>query len=113
LLYRRLQKGVIGQHIPVERLVENGREQSGNTLTWGPFHLPGWFGILNNIFACGYILMVVFFSFWPAETPTTPAAMNWSVVITSFVVVWSVGYYYIWGKFHYTGPVVEIESLSD
>jgi choline transport protein len=24
-------------------------------LQWGPFHLPGWFGIINNIYACVYM----------------------------------------------------------
>jgi len=97
----------------VERFVEDGPERSGNTLDWGPFHIPGALGILNNFYACGYILVVVFFGFWPAATPTTPIAMNWSIVITGGVVIWSITYYFIWGKHSYTGPIIETESTSE
>ena len=78
-------------------------------LVWGPWRLPGYFGIANNIFACVYILFVLFWSFWPPATPVTPQSMNYSVLMTGVVVTFSVFYYYVWGKKEYLGPLVEKE----
>ena len=32
-------------------------------LAWGPWRIPGLFGIINNTYACLYILFVLFWSF--------------------------------------------------
>lgn len=32
-------------------------------LAWGPWHLPGPFGVINNTYGCIYILFVLFWSF--------------------------------------------------
>lgn len=46
-------------------------------LRWGPFHVPGWFGILNNLYACVYMVFVIFWSVWPPSTPVTAGTMNY------------------------------------
>ena len=69
--------------------------------------VPGLLGILNNAFACAYMLFVTFWSFWPASTPTTPQDMNYSALVTGAVSVFSVVYYFIWGRKMYSGPVME------
>lgn len=35
-------------------------------LIWGPWHIPGILGIINNIYACLYMIFVLFWSVWPA-----------------------------------------------
>ena len=72
------------------------------TIRWGPWHIPGSWGIANNAFACTYLTVIVFFSFWPTERPVTAENMNYAVVIVSLV------YYLVWAKRVYTGPVIEV-----
>ena len=76
-------------------------------LAWGPWHLPGIFGVINNTYACIYILFVLFWSFWPPLTPVTAQNMNYSSLMTFAVIAFSIVYYLIWGKRQYKGPLVE------
>lgn len=81
-------------------------------LVWGPFHLPGVFGIAVNVFAVAFGLIIFFFSFWPVATPVTPATMNYSIVMTGAVVTFAVLYYVIYARKVYTGPIVEVTPCS-
>jgi len=76
-------------------------------LIWGPWHLPGLLGTLNNAYACVYMIFVIFWSVWPAETPVTAASMNYSVVVTGGVMVLSAIWYYLRGKREYKGPLID------
>lgn len=78
-------------------------------LAWGPWRIPGMLGYINNVYACLYILFVLFWSFWPPVTPTTAENMNYSVLMSGVVVVFSIVYYYVWGKKQYLGPLMERE----
>jgi choline transport protein len=78
-------------------------------LSWGPWRLPPLLGTLNNIYACVYILFVLFWSFWPPSTPTSASTMNYAVVVTGGVVIFSIVYYFLYGKRTYMGPLVERE----
>ena len=80
-------------------------------MTWGPWHVRGSLGVANNSFACIYLVILLFFSFWPAATPTTAATMNYSVLVTGFVICSSVLYYLIWAKNFYRGPIVEVNRI--
>ena len=81
-------------------------------LVWGPWRIPGKIGMVNNIYACVYILFVLFWSFWPPETPATAENMNYSVLVTGAVLIFSVVYYYTYGKRQYMGPLVEREVME-
>ena len=76
-------------------------------LAWGPWHLPGIFGTMNNTYACVYIIFVLFWSFWPPFLPVTAENMNYSVLMTFAVIAFSIIYYFLWGKKQYKGPLVE------
>lgn len=52
--------------------------------------------------------MVVFFSFWPTERPVTAENMNYAVLVTAAIVIFSLVYYHVWAKRVYTGPVIEV-----
>lgn len=82
-------------------------------LMWGPFHLPGVFGIINNAYACLYMIFVVFWSVWPPYADTTYVNMNYSVVVTGGVIIFSIVWYYIRGRKEYHGPTVdeEVEAI--
>jgi choline transport protein len=75
--------------------------------TWGPFHIPGTLGTLNNAYACIYMIFVIFWSVWPPSTPVTASTMNYSVVVTGGVIIFSIIWYFIHGRKVYKGPLVD------
>lgn len=83
-----------------------------NQLVWGPFHLPGVFGIIVNAWAVVFGIIIFFFSFWPVATPVTAVHMNFSVLMTGAVVLFAVLYYALWARKTYEGPIVEVTPLS-
>jgi choline transport protein len=78
-------------------------------IIWGPWRIPGMLGIANNIFACVYLIFVLFFSLWPSYAAVTPQNMNWSILITGVIAIFSALYYFFWAKRTYEGPVIEVE----
>lgn len=78
-------------------------------LIWGPWHLPGIIGIANNIYACCYMIFVIFWSCWPPDTPVSAATMNYSVVVTGGVLILSTIWYFVRGKREYKGPLIDEE----
>ena len=77
-------------------------------LAWGPFHLPGVFGVIVNSTAIVYVIIMLFFSFWPPSTPATPATMNYSVLVFGTVILFSILYYFLYAKKLYRGPFMEV-----
>ena len=78
-----------------------------NQLFWGPFHLPGIFGIIVNIFAVIFALIIFFFSFWPVTSTVKPKNMNFSSLMTGTVAIVAIFYYVIWARHTYQGPLTE------
>ncbi|KAK5117875.1 hypothetical protein LTR85_008649 [Meristemomyces frigidus] len=81
-------------------------------LIWGPWHLPGIFGIANNIYACLYMIFVIFWSVWPPATPVTASTMNYSVVVTGGVMILSAIWYFVRAKHVYKGPLIDEEVAA-
>jgi amino acid transporter len=75
---------------------------------WGPWHLPGILGTINNAYACVYMIYVIFWSFWPPATPVSAKTMNYSIVVTGGVLILSGVWYVVRGKREYKGPVNEV-----
>lgn len=86
-----------------------GAEVVQPELRWGPWQIPGIWGVMNNVYACLYILFVLFWSFWPPNFPATPQNMNYSVLMTGVVISFSIVYYFLWGEKQYPGPLLERE----
>ncbi|KAM6506452.1 hypothetical protein FSOLCH5_013433 [Fusarium solani] len=105
LLYRRTTKGFA---LPATSDLPALANTTGAELVWGPFHLPGAFGIANNVFTICYLAVVGFFSFWPPVLNPTPDMMNHSVLVTGSVAIFSVVYYFVQARRDYNGPVVDI-----
>ncbi|KAM0809433.1 putative Choline transport protein [Seiridium cardinale] len=103
LLYRRLTGGI--RMRSSEGVITNVNDES---LTWGPWYIKGTIGIVNNTFACAYLLFVFFFSFWPSYHEVTPQNFNWAVLVFSAVITFSVLYYALWARKRYLGPVIEL-----
>ena len=80
----------------------------GKKLVWGPFHVPGIWGIINNAFTVIYIVIVIFWSFWPTGMDPSVTDMNYSVIGWGGVLLLATLYYFARARHIYTGPVVEV-----
>lgn len=78
-------------------------------LVWGPWHIPGILGIINNTYACLYMIFVIFWSVWPPDAHPTADTMNYSVVVTFGVMILSGVWYFLGGKKMYKGPLIDEE----
>ncbi|KAH8894554.1 amino acid transporter [Thozetella sp. PMI_491] len=100
LLWRRCS-GAIQPYAP-------GVHLGVGQLAWGPWKLPEPLGVANNILACLWCVLLLFWSFWPQATPTSPQAMNWSVLVVGCVTVFSVIWYVLRARKYFKGPIKEI-----
>ena len=113
LLYRRCTGGILdpGSQTGMENATGESNvivNTAGAKLVWGPFHVNGIFGILVNAFAVIYLLITVFFSFWPPTADITAATMNYSAVGTAGTMFLSLVYYFVRARKVYEGPIIEI-----
>ena len=112
-LYRRV-RGQIGSpstsSVPVRVTEANDPTKNPALLQWGPWHVRGLTGILVNSFAIIYLAIISFFSFWPLEAEVTASSMNYSVLVTGGVAIFSIVYYFTSARRTYRGPIVELDS---
>lgn len=47
-------------------------------LTWGPWRIPEPFGTIVNAIGCLWMIILLFFSYWPTAVNPTPSMMNFS-----------------------------------
>ena len=104
LLWRRM-RGDIKLRASSEDVLTN---VPGAQLVWGPWQIPGIWGIINNSFTILYIIIVFFFSLWPPANHPTAATMNYSSLMFGATMLFSVFYYLLWARRVYTGPVIEV-----
>ncbi|KOC09042.1 choline transport protein [Aspergillus flavus AF70] len=104
LLYRR----VCGHIRPSSECEDTTVNVPNAPLVWGPFRVPGILGMVNNGFAVCYMIIVIFFSFWPTKAAVDYKSMNYSVVGTFGTVLIAVIYYVVRARHVYHGPVVEV-----
>ena len=60
--------------------------------------------------AVAFLVVVCFFSFWPLAPEVTAATINWSVVIYLAVVLFAAGYFVVYGRKEYDGPVALVKQ---
>ena len=108
LLWRRITGGIRHSSLPPFQLTNT----PGFELSWGAWYMPGILGPAVNLFAIIYVLIILFFSFWPPELPVGAANMNYTILVTGAVLVFSVVWYYAWGRRDYKGPVIDAASVS-
>lgn len=118
LLYHRI-KGNISPHGTVETSPQTDEkaptalaEIAQPRLIWGPWRVKGILGTANNIYACLYMIFVIFWSVWPPETLVTAPTMNYSVVVTGGVIILSIIWYFIRGRKEYKGPLIDEEVVA-
>lgn len=84
----------------------NGEDKK---LPWGPFRL-GRAGIPVTVVAMAYTVVGTFFSFWPYTPAVTAQNMNFSVLLYGTLVLFSLGFYGLYGRKVYQGPVYELSE---
>ncbi|KAI4137766.1 MAG: hypothetical protein LQ341_004996 [Variospora aurantia] len=89
-----------------------GSTWQANELVWGPFHVPGVWGVALNAFAVCYGTIVIVFCYFPATVSPDPATMNWACLIMAVVIFFAVAYYLMYANKVYKGPVVEISPYQ-
>jgi amino acid transporter len=67
-------------------------------------------GLACNIIAVLFLLLVYVFAFFPLTTPVELVTMNWSSLIYGAVVIFSICYYFVFGRHAYEGPVVLVNK---
>ncbi|KAL8670085.1 MAG: hypothetical protein Q9168_005356 [Polycauliona sp. 1 TL-2023] len=105
LLWRRIR----GDIEPYTKGSDRGLTNvPGARLAWGPWRVPGLFGVVNNGVAVIYLLIIIFFCLWPPSNHPTAKTMNYSSLMLGATMLFSVVYYFAWARKVYTGPVVQI-----
>ncbi|KAF1958516.1 hypothetical protein CC80DRAFT_515234 [Byssothecium circinans] len=80
-------------------------------MKYGPFHM-GRAGVPVIILSIIYSVLGIFFSFWPYAPHPEPLSMNWSVVVFGGALLFSAGYWAVYGRKVYTGPLLEIDPVQ-
>ncbi|KAA8616875.1 PotE Amino acid transporter [Pyrenophora tritici-repentis] len=112
LLYRRCTGAILPPSEAFDTEAPSTTPDGMVRATWGPWRIPGVWGIANNAFACSYLSFVFFFSFWPSFAKVTPANMNWAILVTGAIALLSAIYYAVWARKTYHGPVVEVDAVD-
>lgn len=86
------------------------RRLSGKPLPPSRFNL-GRAGNVVNTFALCFLVVGLFFQFWPSAPNPNGNEMNWSVLIYGVCILFFSAYYYFRARHRYTGPVVHVKSL--
>ena len=61
-------------------------------------------GLWINIGALCWLVPIFIFTLFPGTTPTTPATMNWGILLFGAMVLVSTLYYVAWGEKAYISP---------
>jgi choline transport protein len=70
----------------------------------------GTFGIYINAFGFLYCAFIIVWSCFPPTLPIDLSTANWSPLVWVATIIFTVGYYYAYGKAHYTAPVEFVEG---
>lgn len=74
----------------------------------GPWHL-GKFSSAVNAWACLWTFFVTIIFILPTVRPVTALTMNYAIAFLALILAGSTIFWYISGRHHYTGPIVEAE----
>ncbi|CAO2648275.1 Nn.00g075420.m01.CDS01 [Neocucurbitaria sp. VM-36] len=70
----------------------------------------GTYGLPLNIVSVLFLTLAFIMTFFPTTPNPEPAAMNWNILVFGVVVVFSVAYYFVRGRYRYAGPVEYVKK---
>lgn len=79
----------------------------GEHIAYGPWRLGKW-GLPINLFSIAYSVFISIFLLFPTALPVTALNFNWTVVVLSGVVLYSLIYWVLFGRRQFHGPVKEM-----
>ncbi|KAL0079629.1 amino acid/polyamine transporter I [Phycomyces blakesleeanus] len=82
---------------------------SRTKFTPGPWHL-GRFSIVIGYISSAWLLFTCALFICPTEAPVTADNMNYAVIPFVVIMAFSTGYYMIWGRKWFTGPVRVVDG---
>ncbi|KAI8876756.1 amino acid transporter [Backusella circina FSU 941] len=82
---------------------------SRNKFTPGPFNL-GRFSTVCGIISCLWLTFTCALFITPTTAPITADNMNYAIVPFAFIMICSMGYFFIWGRKWFTGPVRVVDG---
>lgn len=87
------------------------RRVTNASLLPSPFSL-GRYGLAVNIIAMVFVVIFLLLAFFPEYQNPTVETMNWNIVIYSGVTLFSLIYYFLYGRHVYAGPVEYVRKLE-
>lgn len=70
----------------------------------------GRLGLPLNLFALGWLVFTVTFTFFPTAYNPTPWSMNWSILVFGAAVIFAVVQYFFHGRWIYQAPVTQVHK---
>lgn len=87
------------------------RRWTNQPLLPSKFNLGKW-GLPVNILSEVFLIFFLVATFFPPTPNPAPEDMNWSIVIYAGTMIFSVTYYYFYGRHKYAGPVEYVRKLE-
>lgn len=76
-----------------------------SSLPWGPFKL-GRAGVPVTVVAITFSVFGAFFSVWPSTAKPDAQSMNYGILVFGVVVIFSLLFWFFYGRKYYQGPVL-------
>jgi choline transport protein len=83
------------------------KKAKNEDIRYGPWKMPRIVGMGVNAFSAVFLVLSVFFGFFPPAIPVTAVSMNWSIACFGGFVIIGLVWYALIGRKQYDGPVVE------
>jgi choline transport protein len=69
-------------------------------------------GIFINVISFAYLVVGAVFTLFPSVPNPELIAMNWACLMFGFSVIFSIVYYFLYGKHHCEGPVEYVKRMD-
>lgn len=87
------------------------RRWTGAPLLPSRFSLGRW-GLAINLTALVFLVVFLVLAFFPMSIEPDLADMNWNILVYGAVVIFSLVYYFLYGRKRYVGPVEYVRKLD-
>lgn len=87
------------------------RRLTGNPLPASKFSL-GRFGLAINMISEIFLVIMFVLAFFPSVPSPSLAEMNWNILIYGVTIVFSLSYYWVYGRHKYVGPVEYVRKTN-
>lgn len=72
----------------------------------------GRYGLAVNLTSLVFLVALLVLAFFPEYVSPDAEEMNWNILVYGFVVLFSLAYYFLYGRKRYVGPVEYVRKLE-